>query len=143
MKRAWLDWALRLLLAGVFLAAALPKIHDPAAFAEAIYRYQLLPSGGINALAIFLPWLELVAALALLAAPSFRAAAALLLAGMLAVFAAAMQINLIRGINIACGCFSVKPEAAHLGWLNIGRNLLLMAVGLFLLYRERRRRAGY
>ena len=129
-------WALGL----VFLASSLPKLAQPGEFAVAIYRYQLAPHAFINVMAVFLPWLELVCALALLGWRDARRGALWLVLGMLLMFTAAIGINLYRGIDIACGCFSVSAAKGHLGWLSIARNLALMgavAVGLRLNARPR------
>jgi len=126
MKR-WLPLACRIILAGVFIAAALPKIVSPHDFSIAVYRYQLLPFALINVVAIYLPWLELTSAVALFM-PSLRRAALLILGAMLIVFTIAITINVIRGVNIACGCFSVDPDAKHIGWMNVVRNLVLVGL---------------
>lgn len=115
-----------LFIAAIFILAAYPKLQDPAAFAEAIYRYQLLPDGAVNLLGIYLPWLEAVTAIALVAGRRFRHGALLAVALMLCVFIAAMGINLYRGVNIACGCFSVGGGSESMSWLNIARNLGLL-----------------
>ena len=52
--------AARLILGGVFVFASIDKILHPAAFAEAVYNYQILPDSLINLTAIILPWMELV-----------------------------------------------------------------------------------
>lgn len=126
-----IDLALRWILAAVFLAAALPKIAQPGEFALSVFRYQIVPHGAVNAVAVFLPWLELVCALALIAAPSLRRGALALLLGMLAVFTAAIAFNLYRGIDIACGCFSVGESGGHIGAWNIARNIALIAAAGF------------
>jgi len=136
----WIIWILRLVLALVFLAACLPKMWHPHEFALAIFRYQILPYELINLSAILLPWIECVMALALLFWPKGRAAALLILLGMLLVFTVAISANLYRGIDIACGCFSVNPEAGHIGWLSIGRNVMLMLSCVWLLWIEVRNR---
>ncbi len=61
-----LAWLARLSLAGVFLAAAAPKLADPAAFAAAIANYQAFPDVSVNLIATLVPTLELIGALALL-----------------------------------------------------------------------------
>ena len=121
--------AARLVLAAVFLWAAWGKIADPEAFALAVYRYRILPAWAVNAFALWLPWIEVLAALALLL-PNRRAAAAgaALAAGMLAAFTAAYAAALARGLSIACGCFTLRADAAAGGWTTLARN-----AGLFLL----------
>lgn len=104
-------WGLRLgawLLGAVFLAAALPKIADPPGFAEALHAYRLLPDAMLAPLALFLPWLELLAALALITGPARRSAALIALT-LLAVFMGALTINLARGNPVDCGCFGASP----------------------------------
>lgn len=131
MSRAGIERAARWTLAAVFFAAAVPKILSPHDFAVAVFRYQMLPYPLVNLAALFLPWLELVCAAALVAAPRWREAARLILLGLLVVFTAAIAFNLYRGIDIACGCFTVKPGARHMGWWNLGRNALLIAAAVF------------
>lgn len=110
----------------VFLIACLPKIIQPAEFAVAIYRYQLMPHDLINLLAVFLPWLELVCAVSLFVLPRLRQGALVLVILMLVMFTAAISINLYRGIDIACGCFSVNATKGHLGWWSLLRNATLL-----------------
>ena len=55
-----LDVLLRLTLAAVFLWAGVIKIADPHQFATAISNYQLLPDVMVNAMAVWLPWIEVV-----------------------------------------------------------------------------------
>lgn len=120
----------RWFVAAVFAFAAVPKLMDPAGFAEAVYRYHLLPDALVNIVAVYLPWLEAVSAVALIIIPPLRAGALLACAGMLVVFIAAMGINLVRGVDITCGCFSVAGGEA-MSWMNIARNIgLLFLIGL-------------
>lgn len=129
MKRLWPLWIVlsRAVLAAVFVGAAIAKINDPAAFALSVFRYRLLPSAAVNAVALFLPFVELLCGALLVAGRGrMRAAAALLVSGMLLVFTAAIALNLLRGIDIACGCFTTDPAAGTAGGWNILRNLALL-----------------
>lgn len=119
----------RLLLAAVFLVAAVPKILAPHEFALAVFRYQLVPYPLVNLMGIYLPWLEFVAGLAILT-PRFREAAAAILLGLLAIFTTAITINLVRGIDVSCGCFTVDPDAGPLNWWEVVRDVALMAAAL-------------
>ena len=120
----------RWILGLVFLAAAIPKIVAPHDFALVVFHYQMVPYPLVSLFGIYLPWLELVAALALLFVPRLRSAAAWILLGLLIVFTAAIAVNLGRGIDIACGCFSVNPRVGHLGAWNLIRNGFLIALAL-------------
>jgi len=115
----------------VFVLAALPKLQNPAAFAVAVYRYHLLPGALVNLAAGVLPWTELLAGAAMIAGRGhFRRAGALLASLMLVVFSVAIAVSLARGLDIACGCFSLSPAAAQAGWQNLARNALLLAASL-------------
>ena len=117
----------------VFVAAAIPKIADPPAFAHMIYNYRLLPGGLINALALLMPWLELLAGLALILGV-WRREAAVVVGALLIVFLVAIGVNLARGHAVDCGCFDVrsagKPRDELLSEM---RMVLLRDVGLLLL----------
>jgi len=128
--RKLLVWAARIVVGGVFIAASVHKIADPEGFAVAIFRYQLVPHGAINLLAVFLPWVELLAGVAVIAAPRFRDGAAILIVGMLAVFMFGIANALHRGIDISCGCFTSSPSSGRVGWLSLLRNAVLIALGL-------------
>lgn len=136
--RTALVWLGRLALAGTYLVAARPKLLDPAGFAKAIHNYQLLPDGAVNLLAIYLPPLELLTALALLFVPAGRRGALLLLNLMTTVFIVAIGSAVFRGINIDCGCFSTSGQGLRTGWWHIGLDVVLLAIGL-LLHREEMR----
>ena len=80
-----INWLLRIATGSAFLSAGVLKILNPARFADSINNYRLLPHELINPAAILLPWIELVAALCVLAGFWLRAGA-LLITGMTALF---------------------------------------------------------
>ena len=126
-------WVLRLVISGVFIYAAIPKIWDPQGFSLAVFHYQLVPHSAVNLAALILPWIEFLAAICLLAVRSMRDVAAVVLGGLLLLFIGAIGINLLRGVDIACGCFSVNATRGHIGALSILRNAVLLA-GCVILY---------
>ncbi len=133
--RSTFIWLARLSVAGLFLAACIAKIRNPELFALAVHRYRILPGEWVNLAAIFLPWIELTAAMAVLAAPArLRAAGALLLTGLLTVFTLAISLNLLRGIETSCGCFSTRADAAVSDGWNLVRNgaLIWLSLAVFL-----------
>lgn len=125
--RDTVEWIGALALAGVFGVAAIPKIANPESFALMVFRYKILPYALVNLAAIYLPWIELAIAMALLWPGRSRRGAALLALLLLVVFWAALLFNLARGINVACGCFSVDPDARHNAALSLIRDTLLIA----------------
>ena len=137
LSASWIERGARLLLGAIFLYAAVGKIGDPAAFAQAIANYQILPSTWINPTALFLPWLELVCGLGLVAG-FCKHASALLIALMLVLFTAALAFAVYRGLDIHCGCFSTDGSAAPRLWLDIVRDLVLLSLAVLVLYRAGR-----
>ncbi len=119
---------IRLILGGVFVYASVDKIIHPAAFAEAVYNYQILPDALINLTAIVLPWLELILG-AFLILGLWLPGAALLCNLLLITFFGALVFNLARGLDIHCGCFSTSQE----GTSNLCMCLYLIRDGIFLL----------
>ncbi len=106
LTHSWLTIRVQLALGVIFIVAAVPKIVDPPSFAHMIYNYRLVPAQLINILALAMPWVELLAGLALILGV-WRRAALLLIGAMLVVFIVAVGINLARGNAIDCGCFNV------------------------------------
>jgi len=132
-QSSWLlraAWPARLILAGVFLAAAAPKLADPVGFAAAIANYRAFPDALVNLVATIVPALELVGALALLT--PWRRGGALLLAVLLLGFTALLAVSLARGLDVACGCFGGAAEQVGAGDpvspLHLLRNLGLLAL---------------
>ncbi len=119
-------WMLSVILAAVFIFAAIPKIAAPQEFALSVFRYHLLPHQFVNLAAIYLPWLELAAVTALLVPGRFRQAGVLTLLVMLTCFTCAIGYNLWRGLDIACGCFSVQADSGFMGFSSVLRNLFLI-----------------
>lgn len=112
----------------VFLAAALGKIGDAGTFAKQIHYFRLLPVGLENLLAITLPWIELLAALALLLRYRPRAGA-VVCAALMGVFLFAVGAAVARGLDIECGCFGTS-DASRVGTLKLIENVGLLALAL-------------
>lgn len=96
-------------LGAIFVYAAVLKIRDPAAFAQAIKYYKLMPLGTVNAMALLLPWWELAAGLAILV-PHWRRAGAGVIFALLLVFTVAVGLAIARGLDISCGCFGTASR---------------------------------
>ena len=112
-KRLYLNKPLyfwvRLILGIIFVLASIDKILHPAAFAEAVYNYKILPDALINLTAIILPWMELVLGLFLIVGLWLPGATFLCIL-LLLTFLGALLFNIARGLNIYCGCFSTNTE---------------------------------
>jgi len=124
----------RLAIAGLFMGACIAKIRDPAAFALSVQRYRILSGDWINLVAIILPWIECTTGLAVLFGTArWRAAGAALITGMLVVFTIAISLNLLRGIEASCGCFSTRADASVSDIWNLVRNVSLIWLSLAVL----------
>ena len=110
----------------VFLAAAAAKLWDPAALAQDIRHFRLIPSALTPLLAIVLPWIELLAALSLLARVRPRSGAWVAL-GALLVFTVAVAAAMARGLDFECGCFGTLA-ATRIGVRKLATNLALLAI---------------
>jgi putative oxidoreductase len=128
----YLSLLFRLILGVIFVYAGLVKIADPLGFALALYNYHILPGWMINPLAICLPWIEVMVGAGLIAGIMISGGA-LVVSGMLVVFAVAIGIGLIRGLDITCGCFSTSVGAEPITWLYVARDLLLLGMGIHIL----------
>lgn len=134
----WLTIRVQIALGVIFIVAALPKIADPPSFAHMIYNYRILPGSLINISALVMPWVEILAGLALVIGV-WKRPARWIIALMLAVFIVAISINLARGNAIDCGCFNIADagktyeERIRDMWLVIARDIgmLLMCAQLW------------
>ncbi len=102
----------RLLVGGLFVLTAVGKIGDLPTFAAEIQDYQMVPLGVTNAMAIVLPWLELLAGV-LLILGVWRAENRWLIGLMLVVFTIAKAYAYFAlGQTGSCGC------GGDIAWLN-------------------------
>jgi uncharacterized membrane protein YphA (DoxX/SURF4 family) len=132
LRDRWLNVALRLVIGGVFMYAAVPKVLHPGTFAIAVRGYKLIPFAYSNLFAIAVSWSELVAATMLILGILTRKAAGAIFI-LLLVFVAAISTVLVRGMVIDCGCFG-EGGGAHTSWILLVRNVLMM-FGAFLIIR--------
>jgi len=128
--------AARLILGGVFVFASIDKILHPAAFAEAVYNYQILPDSLINLTAIILPWMELVLG-SLLIVGIWMPGAVLVSNLLLLTFTGVLIYNTSRGLDIHCGCFSTGPAEDPLSIWTIARDAVFLVPAVYLLFANR------
>ena len=129
----------RITLGAIFLFSCAGKIADPEAFAAIVTNYRLLPPLLVSATAVIFPWVEAVCGLALVFG-RLEKGAALLVSLMMVVFTGLILYNGYRGLNIACGCFSLAAHAPSNIAANTLRNLLILAAGAWVLFFSRGQR---
>lgn len=142
MPKTWVTWLDRLgrwAIAAIFLAAAVPKILDPSGFASDVSHYALFWDPLVNVIAITVPWVEAVTALALLS--GFAADGAILLTnGFFVFFLVLLGQAWVRGLDIDCGCFGHSEARGHIGlaFLRDVGFLALAVVTLWLRWKRNR-----
>jgi len=136
--KLWTERVLRWGLGVIFVYAAYSKILDAPSFAEEISYYHMLPMQQVNWMAIFLPWLELVCGICLLTGFSWRGAMWLVIA-MLIMFTYAIGHAVHEGRDIRCGCFGHGESAERVGYVAIGRDLVMIATAVVALFLRRSR----
>ncbi len=127
-----IELALRGGLALLLLSTALHKARDFAAFRAAVTDYALAPGRFAAPIAVSLTAAEAALGVALLAPASLalRLPALAATALLLALYAAAIGINLARGRrDIDCGCAGPNARQPLSEWL-LARNALLVAAAL-------------
>ena len=123
----------RLVLGVTFIYASLDKMANPDQFARIVYNYKILPRFLINIFAVTLPWIEFCAGLFLILG-IFTESASLLICFMLVIFVIAISINLYRGINLNCGCFSTDPAGKKEGVNLLIKDFVFLYLGIMVFF---------
>jgi uncharacterized membrane protein YphA (DoxX/SURF4 family) len=143
--RQYLAIFARLVLAVVFIYAAVGKIHNPLIFAEEIKMYKVLDiSPLLYAVAIVLPWIELFCGISLITGISIRGASFTLAAMSLGFLTVIVYrtLSIMGAGNVAfsdvffdCGC-GFGPTYA---WKKIIEDTGLLSLSLILLFAREHR----
>lgn len=118
--------ACQLAIGMVFATAALSKIGDLPAFAVQVHNFRIAPVWSENLIAMTLPWVELVAALSLVAGVRPRAAA-LVVTVLMAGFTAGVLVAMARGLDFECGCFGTADHT-RVGAAKLALNLVMLGI---------------
>jgi uncharacterized membrane protein YphA (DoxX/SURF4 family) len=126
-------FAIRLILASIFLYSGLIKASSSAQFAIALAPFTLIPETWLRPLSVLLPLCE-IAGGALILVPYSKRIGACLIFGLCVVFIAALGWALANGIIVSCSCFGQEeqPSAAKMT-LALIRDLVLAALALHVL----------
>ena len=131
----WISLVVRLAMAGILVAAALPKMMEPDESVRAVRAYRLLPEAVVPFVGTALPYLELVLALVLLVGVFTRLASVAWLV-MMAAFTFGVAWAWAQGYSIDCGCFGGGGDIAE-GTTDYPGHMLeragFIALGVFLL----------
>jgi putative oxidoreductase len=128
---------LRLVVGGVFIYAGALKAWDTQGFATDIRHYSIIPwSDAILLLAVYLPWVELFAGLAVVTRRLYLGGL-IAIAGLMLIFIGALTSAWVRGLDISCGCFGKEKEAIRTNFPQmLARDLGLLGSAVILLAAE-------
>ena len=119
------------IVGGVFVYAGALKALDPIGFASDIDNYKILPWTISVGLAFYLPWLEILCGLALIARRLYLGGLSILTA-LVSIFMIATIAAKIRGLDITCGCFGhASKNWSFSGHLALDLALLAGLLGLY------------
>ena len=110
-----MEWVLRVLVGVVLAVAGAAKAFQPENFAVEVDRFQLTPWLLSVVLGYFLPWFEIVTAIALFFRPLYLGAL-LAVSGLGMLFAVAVGSAWWRGLDISCGCFGALVSGHVNAW---------------------------
>jgi len=119
----------RLVLGGLFIYAGVVKVLDPLGFAQDIRNYRLVGQSLSFIAAVVLPWLEILAGVAL-AAGIWKRASALIISGLLVFFIVLTLVTIVRGLDVDCGCFGALSRKSGLGVILEDALMLFMSLAI-------------
>ena len=129
LNNNYLQLVVRLVIGAVFIYSAVPHILNVMGLASSIYNYKLFPSSIIGLSAVLVPWISLLAGLALILGVKVRAAS-IIISVLLTIFISLAVISVIRGLDIDCGCFTGFERKAN--WLTIFEDVVMLAAAIFI-----------
>lgn len=138
LSNDYLTMACRLFFGLMFIYASLDKIASPDQFARIFNNYHILPGSLVNISALILPMSELVAGLFLIFGLFYKGSRNYLIILMI-LFIVAIGVNVVRGVNLECGCFTVSSKAKGNSLDLIYRDILMLLPGLLLLFSNSKR----
>lgn len=114
--------AFRLVVGGVLVYAAILKIIHPQQFYLSVLAYNLVGKELSKVIALWLPWVELLAGAGIIGMIWYKAnlrLAQLMYAG----FTIVLIVTLFRGMTTNCGCFG--SAGGSVSWLHVLGDVVL------------------
>lgn len=121
----------RIIVGYIFLSFGISKLAEPALFAKEISHYDIAPLWSINLIAIFIPWIEILAGLMFLLGVLPKTNS-IIIGGLLVFFIIMVASAWARGLNINCGCSQVNPTPVGLKKIIENSISLIMCIIVYL-----------
>lgn len=134
----YLGLIVRLTVGILFIYASYDKILAPAQFARIVYNFHLLPGELVNIAAIVMPWVEFMCGLALILG-IYKKGGVVILNALMIVFMVAITVNIFRGVDLECGCFTVSSKAKSNALSLLLRDFGYLAMTLYLFFNRSQR----
>jgi len=131
----------RLIVGAVFVYSGIVKALGPLDFAQQVRNYRVIGQDLSFLVAVYLPWLEILAG-AFLVAGILKKASAALISLMLGGFIVLVAVTIVRGIDVDCGCFGALSRRADWRLLLEDAALLAMSLTVLVTGRTSRLRTG-
>lgn len=121
-----------LLFGALFIWSGVAKLKDPITFADSVRNFQVIGDPIAPAVALFLPWVEVFAGIALMSV-RFAKGGAFIITGLMVLFTLLIGISWIRGLDITCGCFGDNDIVNYP--VKMTQNIILLVIGFALWWR--------
>ena len=116
----------RLAFGAVFIWSGIAKLKNPIEFADAVRNFEMVKDPIAPALALLIPWVEIISGIFVMLGKLWKGSVAILLTS-LVVFTTALCIAWGRGLDISCGCFGGSGAVNYP--LVVARNVGLFVLG--------------
>ena len=127
--------AVAIIIGGLFVYAGAVKILDPAEFARDIDNYKMLPWQVSVVFGLYLPWVEILCGMALIARVLYGGGVFILTA-LMTLFIVITIVAKARGLDISCGCFGHASKYLSFTW-HLALDFVLFSALVTLVVRQR------
>jgi putative oxidoreductase len=125
----------RVICGFILLFASGDKLGNASTFAQMMTDYQILSPYLVPLASVVIPWLEFFTGLCLIFGFRYRGAA-LVFCSLMGLYTLAISFDLLRGVDINCGCGLADPTEKATWW-SILRDLEFFSMGFIALVSPR------
>jgi uncharacterized membrane protein YphA (DoxX/SURF4 family) len=131
LTHRYLALAFRIYIGGLFIYAGIYKINYTGEFAGTVASYRMVPYWGVPAVAVVMPWIELVAGVLMVTGIRVRSAC-MVIGSLLVMFTIGILVNLLRDSPISCGCFRTIEDP--ISWWTFFRDSIWVMMTLHVFF---------